>query len=205
MSDARGSRPPAHRPGEMAPDPVIRRLAELGRPIVEGGRLGEYNEFLQRSFPTWVAIRAHDPAARDPAARDPAAAMTDPILALFEAYEVEGVTIANFKFQPLTRDDDLVYFGCEGATDLYLRAVSCEVYSMYYKESFPSALGQSSADFLACLLLDAEFISSCSRRCAEDPATRTALLTEFLHRMREKTSLERWLAPFERALGERQP
>jgi hypothetical protein len=176
--------------GPMTPERFVERLAELGRPIVEGGALTEYNDFLQRSFPTWVAIRP----------RGLAVTATDPILALYEGYEVVGVTIANYKLQPLSRDEGLIHFACEGPTDYFVREDG-EVFGFYHKECYPAPLGQSSASFLECLLVEAEFVSRCSLRRVADLAARAELYREYRARMRERTSLERWLDPFDRGLA----
>jgi hypothetical protein len=178
-----------------APDRFVSRLAALAGPIVSAGRLAEYNDFLQRSFPTWVAIRPKGPK--------PAAA-TDPVLALLEAYEMAGVTLANFRFEPLVRDEKLklAYFGCEGATDFWVGEGTGEIHSMYYKECFPEPLGQFSADFLECLLLKAEFLCDCTRERAQDLSARAELYRLHLARMRERTSVKWWVEPYERGLRE---
>lgn len=181
----------------MTPEDFVARLAELAGPIVSGGRLAEYNDFLQRSFPTWVGIR------RRPSRPAPA----DPLLALHAAYEVAGVTLANFKFQPVERDGALVYFGSEGATDFWVSEPTGEVHSMYYKECFPEPLGQSSAEFLECLALTAEFLACCTRRCADDPALLAELYRVHGARMQARTGVKRWTEPYEkglRALASRQ-
>lgn len=176
----------------MTPEDFVARLAELAGPIVSGGRLAEYNDFLQRSFPTWVAIPR----------RAPQALPADPVLALSASYEMAGVTLANFKFQPVERDGALAYFGSESATDFWVHEPTGEVHSMYYKECFPEPLGQSSAEFLECLALMAEFLCGCTRRCADDPALLAELYRVHGERMRRKTRVKHWTEPYERGLRE---
>jgi hypothetical protein len=176
----------------MNAEQFVGHLAELAGPIVTQGRLGEYNEFLQRSFPTWVTIRP----------RAPTKLAADPVLALCESYDMVGVAIANFKFAALSRDSDgLAYFGSASATNFWVREQSSEIYSMYYKADFPEPLGQSSASFLECLLLEVVFIASCTLRLAADHDALMGLYQEHAARLREHTNVDYWLDPVERAMA----